>query len=71
MANYKLGLVNSHSNKLVLHIDGITKIRKSYLIEMISSQLKEKALQYYKTKPILQVALTEIATFNICDKTFY
>lgn len=71
MANYKLELVNGYLNQLLLHVDCVAKIGKSYLMKIISSHLKEKALQYYKSDPILQAALTGICVFNISGKTLY
>lgn len=71
MANYKLELVNDHSNQLLLHVNGVVGIGKLYLIKMISSYLEKKASQYHKTNLVLRAALTKVATFNIHGKTFH
>lgn len=71
MINNELKLVNGYLDQLFLHINSIVKTSKSYLIKIISSYLKEKTFQYYKTNLILQATLTRVATFNIYSKTFY
>lgn len=43
--------MNIHSNQLLLYVDGVIKISKSYLIEMISTYLKKKLFNIIK--PIL------------------
>lgn len=68
MANYEQELVNGYSSQLFLHIDGAAGTGKSYLIEIISAHLKEKASQHYKTDTVLREAPTGVAEKLIFDR---
>ncbi len=46
MATYERELANHYSDQLLLPVDGAAGTGKSYLIEMISTHLKEKAFQH-------------------------
>ena len=56
---------------LLLNIDGKTGTRKSYLIILLSAILTQIAIEASVHTPILRIALTRVAVFNIIGRTLY
>lgn len=71
MATYDRELADTYSDQLLLHVDGAAGTGKSYLIEMISTHLKEKAFQHDMGDPVLKAAPTGVAAFNIYGETLH
>ena len=71
MATYERELADDYSDQLLLHVDGAAGTGKSYLIEMISAHLKDKAFKHDIPDPVLRAAPTGVAAFNIHGKKLY
>ena len=71
MASYERELADHYSDQLLLHVDGAAGTGKSYLLDMISTHLKEKAFQHHIADPALRAPPTGVAAFNIHGETLH
>jgi len=71
MTHYQSTLSGDNPPPLRLNIDGTAGTGKSYLIWAMARGLNEMAQQFGKSSPVLHVAPTGIATFNIQDSTLH
>ena len=63
--HYRMTLADENPPPLRINIDGTAGTGKSYLIDALSKALTEMALERGKRSPIMRVAPTGIAAFNI------
>lgn len=64
--------IEGHDNEpLLMHVDGSAGTGKSYLIDMISTHLYERARELEKPDPVLRAAPTGVAAFNIHGRTLH
>lgn len=71
MSHYRAILENGNPPPLRLNIDGTAGTGKSYLIWAITKGLTELAQQHGKPSPVIRVAPTGIAAFNISGSTLH
>jgi ATP-dependent DNA helicase PIF1 len=69
--HYHMTLAGENPPPLRINIDGTAGTGKSYLIDAISKALTEMALERGKRSPIMRVAPTGIAAFNIHGSTLH
>jgi ATP-dependent DNA helicase PIF1 len=69
--HYRMTLAGENPPPLRINIDGTAGTGKSYLIDALSKALTEMALERGKRSPIMRVAPTGIAAFNIHGSTLH
>jgi len=71
VSHYHQTLAGDNPAPLWINIDGTAGTGKSYLIDALTKALTEMALEQGKKSPILRVAPTGIAAFNIHGSTLH
>ena len=69
--HYRRTLAGENPSPLRINIDGTAGTGKSYLIDALTKALTEMALERDRRCPILRVAPTGIAAFNIHGSTLH
>jgi ATP-dependent DNA helicase PIF1 len=69
--HYELKNGIGSGGQLLMHVDGSAGTGKSYLIDVLSSHVKDIAVTHNRLEPMVRCAPTGVAAFNINGKTIH